>query len=123
MSCSLYKFIIDYEKVFFKNTEELIKNWNELFEALIHDVDINGWSNRKLPWKRIKNLIINNKDNVNMTKNLPAIKCKSECKNNRLRSKNIVAKWLCYILFGNKPDKSSGKTYRLYRKLKTNETI
>lgn len=112
-------------KSFWKNITLFIAvgSWKDVFTMLQYDLVYNGWEGRKLDWNKFGNLIVSGlKDETQnnlLKKYLPQIKAKSACKTVEAQADNIVAKWVCSLLFGNK---SNGSTYKQYRILKTSGT-
>lgn len=95
----------------------------DILTMLRYDLVYHGWDNRVLDWNRFNNLIkslLENASTVNlMKKYLPQIKPNNKCTTVESQANNIIAKWICSSLFGNKV---GGTTYKQYRKLKTSGT-
>lgn len=113
-------------KTFWNNVTLLIAvgSWKDIFTMLQYDLVYNGWEGRKLNWDKFGKLIVAglNDENQNnlLKKYLPQIKAKSVCKTVESQADNMIAKWICSLLYGNKENASS--TYKMYRKLKTSGT-
>jgi hypothetical protein len=109
-------------KSFWKNVTLFISvgSWKDVFTMLQYDLVYNGWSGRKLDWQKFGNLIVSGLQDETqhnlLKKYLPQIKAKSACKTVEAQADNIIAKWICSLLFGTK---SEGSTYKQYRILKT----
>lgn len=128
-------FAINKPDMFWKNIALYISvgSWKDIFTMLSYDLQYNGWNNRKLDWDSFGSLILaglENEGSVNLVKKyMPQIKSNSRCKTLESQADNIIAKWLCYLLFGNKRQytddqfiNNDGKfaaTYKQYRLLKT----
>lgn len=109
---------------FWKNITLFIAvgSWKDVITMLQYDLVYNGWSNRQLDWKKFGELILtglNDTTQVNLLKKyLPQIKAKSACKTVEAQADNLIGKWICSLLYGNKAG-SEASTYKQYRKLKT----
>lgn len=112
---------------FFKNIQLFISagSCKDLFVMLRHDLVYHGWEKKVLNWKRFGDVILSllgDKQTVNLVKKyLPQIKAQSDCKTIEAQANNIIAKWVCSLVFGSKTE-SAGKSYKQYRKLKTSGT-
>lgn len=102
-----------------------VGSWKDIITMLSYDLQWNGYENRKLNWNLFGKLILAGLENPNTSelvkKYLPQIKSNSQCKTLEAQADNIIAKWICSLLFGNKGDQS-GYTYKKYRKLKSTGT-
>ena len=114
-------------KIFWKNIDLFIAagSWKDIITMLSYDLQYNGWNNRKLDWIQFGNLILSGLENKHsselLKKYLPQIKSNNQCKTLESQADNLIAKWICSLLFGNKGEES-GTTYKKYRKLKTSGT-
>lgn len=112
---------------FWKNIQLFISvgSWKDIITMLSYDLQYNGWKGRVLDWDKFGELIMVGLENENSTnlvkKYLPHIKANSVCKTLEAQADNIIAKWICSLLFGTK-DESTGHTYKKYRLLKTSGT-
>lgn len=104
-----------------------IGSWKDVFTMLSYDLQYNGWENRKLDWEYFGNLLLSGlndpKQSELIKKYLPQIKSNSRCTTLEAQADNVIAKWVCSLLFGNKetiPGQVS--TYKQYRKLKSSGT-
>jgi hypothetical protein len=90
---------------------------------LSYDLQFNGWKNRKLDWDKFGKLILAGLENPNhselIKKYLPSIKSNNSCTTLEAQADNIIAKWLCSLLFG---AGESAKNYKQYRLLKSSGT-
>lgn len=97
-----------------------VGSWKDIITMLQYDLVYHGWEGRVLDWKTIGNLILsgleNDKTNNLLKKYLPQIKAHSACKTVEAQADNMIAKWVCSLLFGNKETPAN---YKKYRKLKT----
>lgn len=115
------------EDVFWKNIGLFISagSWKDVFTMLSYDLVYHGWDNRKLNWDKFGNLILSALENKSTSelvkKYLPQIKSTNSCNTVESQADNIIGKWLCSLLYGNKGEQS-GHTYKKYRKLKTSGT-
>ena len=100
-------------------------SWNDLIKMLSYDVQYNGWNNRLLDWEFIGNVILLGLQNPNTTnlvrKYLPQIKANTRCKTLESQADNVIAKWICSLIFGSKNDEK-GITYKAYREIKKTGT-
>lgn len=98
-------------------------SWNDIIKMLSYDVQYNGWKNRVLDWNFLGKVILAGLENPNTTnlvrKYLPQIKANSKCKTLESQADNVIAKWICSLIFGSKSE-DTGKTYKQYRELKKN---
>lgn len=115
------------EKTFWANIGLLISagSWKDIFTMLSYDLIHHGWEGRQLNWKKFGDLVLSGLENSNSSelvkKYLPQIKANSACKTVEAQADNMIAKWVCSLLFGNKGE-STGSTYKQYRKLKNSGT-
>jgi len=113
------------EDVFLDNLHLLVSvgSWKDIITMLQYDLVYNGWNGRVLNWKMIGALIahgLSNGDTVNLLKKyLPQLKAASNCKTVEAQADNLIAKWICSILFG---PKESSYNYKKYRNLKVSGT-
>lgn len=109
---------------FWKNIQLFISvgSWKDVFQMLSTDLRFNGWNSRILDWNTMGKVIMAGLENPNTTnlilKYIPAIKSNSACKTQEARANNIIAKWLCSLLFGGKTREDNWVNYRKYRKMK-----
>lgn len=114
-----------YPETFWKNIQLFIAvgSWKDIIVMLAYDIQASGWEKRRLNWNQFGTLILAGLENQNTTnllkKYLPQIKTNSRCKTIAAKADNIIAKWICSLIFGEKVD---GSTYKAYRKLKTSGT-
>jgi hypothetical protein len=112
-------------KTFWNNVTLMISigSWKDIFTMLQYDLVYNGWEGRKLDWNKFGSLILaglDDKDQNNLVKKyLPQIKANSACKSVESQADNIIAKWICSLLYGSK---ENSYNYKQYRKLKTSGT-
>jgi hypothetical protein len=118
---------LNHEDTFWKNIPLIptVGSWKDIFQMLSIDLQYNGWDGRKLNWDNFGKLILVGLENPNTTnlvkKYLPQIKPNNKCNTLESQANNIIAKWLCSLLFGGKSSNPSS-TYKRYRKLKTSGT-
>lgn len=98
--------------------------WHDVIQMLSYDLQYNGWEDRKLDWKFIGSVILSGLENPQtldlLKKYLPQIKSNSNCKTIESQADNIIAKWICSLIFGGKSEDFSN--YKKYRKLKASGT-
>lgn len=106
-----------------------VASWKDIFTMMQYDLMYNGWNKKVLDFDKMAALVMAGLSNSNTSelvkKYLPTIRPKSRCNTPEAQADNIVAKWICSRIFGTKPDAdelNQGKTYKLYRKLKTSGT-
>lgn len=115
------------ENVFWANIGLFISagSWKDIFTMLSYDLVHHDWAGRKLDWKKFGDLILSGLENTNsadlIKKYLPQIKANSACKTVESQADNMIAKWVCSLLYGSKAGKEAS-TYKLYRKLKSSGT-
>ena len=113
---------INHKETFWKNVPLFVSlgSWKDVIQVLSLDLQYNGWEGRQLDWNRFGQLILAGLENENTShlikKFLPQIKAKSACKTLESQADNLIAKWVCSLLFGGK---ESGATYKQYRKFKS----
>lgn len=117
---------INHPDTFWKNIPLFISvgSWKDIITMLSYDLQFNGWKDRKLDWTKFSQLILAGLENPNtselLKKYLPQIKANAQCKTIEAQADNMIAKWICSLLFGEKD--ANGNTYKKYRKLKTSGT-
>lgn len=115
---------IYHKDVFWKNIHLYIAagSWKDIILMLSYDLQFNGWEKRKLDWNQFGSLLLAGLENPNhselIKKYLPQIKTNSKCKTLDAQADNIIAKWICSLLFGDKIS-SDANSYKHYRKLKS----
>ncbi len=115
---------INYPKTFWKNIHLYISiaGWKDIILMLSHDLQYNGWKDRKLDWDKMGKLILVGLENPKTTnlvkKYLPQIRTNSVCRTIEAQADNIIAKWICSLIYGGKADDASAATYKKYRKMK-----
>jgi hypothetical protein len=96
-----------------------VGSWKDIFTMLQYDLVYNGWEGRVLDWKALGGLILsgleNDKTSNLVKKYLPQIKANSACKTVEAQADNMIAKWICSLLFGNKQTAAEYKKYRLMK--------
>lgn len=116
---------INHPNTFWKNIELYISvgSWKDIITMLSYDLQYNGWKNRMLNWDNFGKLILagleNPKTNELLKKYLPQIKANSKCTTLESQADNMISKWICSLLYGNK---ESASNYKKYRKLKSSGT-
>lgn len=124
---------VNHPETFWKNITLWISigSWKDIIQMLSYDLQYNGWENKALDWNNMGAIImagLENPNTVNLVKKyLPQIKPNSKCTTVEAQADNMIAKWICSLLYGVKPDHVSkakfyGHTYKLYRKLKASGT-
>jgi hypothetical protein len=119
---------INQPKVFWNNVHLFISvgGWKDIITMLSYDLQYNGWKDRKLDWDKMGKLVVAGLENPKTTnlvrKYLPQIKANSYCKTLESQADNMIAKWICSLMFGGKPDANNASTYKKYRKLKSSGT-
>lgn len=110
-------------EVFWKNIPLFVSigSWKDIVTMLSYDLQYNGWENRQLNWNNFGQLILAGLENPVTSdlvkKYLPQIKSKSNCTTIESQADNIIAKWICSLVFGK--NDVNGNSYMKYRKLKT----
>lgn len=116
-----------HKDTFWKNIHLFIVvgGWRDIIAMLSYDLQYNGWTDRQLDWDYFGKLILAGLENPNTTnlvrKWLPQIKSNNNCKTISAQADNVIAKWICSLLYGSK-EENTGKSYKLYRKLKSSGT-
>lgn len=117
---------VNYPELFKKNLVLFISagSWKDVITMLSYDLQFNGWEGRKLDWNFLGKIILSGLENPNTSelvkKYLPQIKARKNCKTLEAQADNIIGKWVCSLLFGNKENDAS--KYKAYRKLKSSGT-
>ncbi len=115
------------EESFWKNIPIFIfaGSWKDIITMLQYDLVYNSWEGKKLNWTKFGDMILSGLKNKNhselLKKYLPQIKSNNQCKTVESQADNLIGKWICSLLFGNKGEES-GNTYKKYRQLKTSGT-
>jgi len=101
-----------------------IGSWKDVITMLSYDLQYNGWEDRKLDWKFLGSVLLGGLENPLtaelVKKYLPQIKANKQCKTVEAQADNIIAKWVCSLIFGSKGEDYS--KYKEYRKLKSSGT-
>lgn len=109
---------------FYKNIEliPIVGSWKDIIQMLSFDLQYHGWEHRVLNWDVIGKFILIQLENPNTSelikKYLPSIKSNKKCTTVEAQADNIIAKWICALLFGAK-EGTEASTYKKYRKLKS----
>lgn len=117
---------VNHPDLFKKNLALFISagSWKDVITMLSYDLQFNGWEGRKLDWDFLGKIILSGLENPNTSelvkKYLPQIKSRKVCKTLEAQADNIIGKWICSLLFGNKENDAS--KYKAYRKLKSSGT-
>lgn len=117
---------VNHPELFKKNLALFISagSWKDVITMLSYDLQFNGWEGRKLDWDFLGKIILSGLENPNTSelikKYLPQIKARKNCKTLEAQADNIISKWICSLLFGNKENDAS--KYKAYRKLKSSGT-
>lgn len=117
---------VNHPELFKKNLALFISagSWKDVITMLSYDLQFNGWEGRKLDWDFLGKIILSGLENPNTSelikKYLPQIKARKNCKTLEAQADNIISKWICSLLFGNKENDAS--KYKAYRKLKSGGT-
>lgn len=115
---------VNHPEIFWNNIGLFINvgSWKDIIQMLSYDLQYNGWNNRVLNWDEFGKLILAGLENPNtlnlVKKYLPQIKASSQCKTIEAQADNIIAKWICSLLF----DGEKTSNYKQYRKLKVSGT-
>lgn len=118
---------VNHPDAFWKNIHLFISagSWKDVFTMLSYDLQYNGWESRMLDWDKFGKLILAGLENPNTSelikKYLPQLKSNSKCKTVEAQANNMIAKWICSLLFGSKEGDGSA-SYKKYRQLKANGT-
>lgn len=110
---------------FWKNIQLFITigSWKDIIQMLSYDLQYNGWKERVLDWNKLGSIILAGLENPNTSelvkKYLPQIKANSQCRTLEAQADNMIAKWLCSLLFGGKNGDTQFQNYKKYRKLKS----
>ena len=115
---------INHRDTFWKNFGlfVMVGSWKDVFVMLSLDLQYNGWKSRMLDWDKFGQAILVGLENPNTTnlvkKYLPQLKSNAQCKTLESQANNIIAKWLCSLLFGGKNGDTQFQNYKKYRQLK-----
>lgn len=118
-------------RTFMKNIGLFVSvgSWKDVITMLQYDLVYHNWDGRVLNWNEMGDLILSglkNEKTCNLVKKyLPQIKANSACKTPEAQADNIIAKWICSLVFGTKEHDVSARRasdYKKYRKLKTSGT-
>lgn len=112
---------------FWKNIDLLVAvgSWKDIISILQYDLIYHGWEGRKMDWNKFGKLILsglnNDKQSELLKKYLPQIKATSKATTVESQADTMIGKWICSLLFGTKIE-NSGRSYKMYRKLKSEGT-
>ncbi len=112
---------INYPDLFWKNIGVFISagSWKDVFVILSYDLQYNGWDKRTLDWDKFGKLILagleNPKTSELIKKYLPQLRANSKCTTIEAQADNMIAKWICSLLFGKKESSSSYRQYRTFK--------
>lgn len=119
---------VNHTESFWKNITLFISvgSWKDVIQVLQYDLEYNGWDKKVLDWNKFGQLILAGLENPNhselLKKYLPAIKANSNCKTLSAQADNVIAKWICSLLYGGKADGNDYRNYKKYRQLKASGT-
>lgn len=117
---------INHPKAFTDNIYLFIAtgSWKDIIQMMSYDIQYHGWDGRCLDWKFLGSVICAGLENKNTSelvkKYLPQIRTNSVCKTLEAQADNIIAKYICSLIFN--ADMNSYKHYARYRKLKASGT-
>jgi len=121
----------------------ILGSWKDIITMLQTDLMYHGWNGRVLPWDVIGKFLLSALGDKNtcelVKKYLPSIQTNAKCTTVEAQADNMVAKWICSLLFGTKEDfmegkspitfgsdkeyyNTNGRSYKKYRKLKSSGT-
>lgn len=118
---------INHPESFYKNLYLFISvgRWSDIITMMQYDLMFHGWSSKVLDWDKLTAFILAGLENPStselLKKYLPQIRSRSQCKTLESQADNLIAKYICNVLFGDK-DEEQGKTYKRYRQLKSSGT-
>jgi len=119
---------INHEDSFWKNIHIFISvgSWKDIIVMLQYDLIFHGWNGKVLNWDKFGRLILVGLENPNtnnlIKKYLPQIKAHSKCTTVESQADNMIAKYICSLLFGGKTPDEKHYNYVKYRKLKVSGT-
>lgn len=119
---------INHKEAFYNTIGLFISagSWNDVIQMLSYDLQFNGWDGKMLDWEFMGKVIMAGLENQNTTnlvrKYLPSIRPTKRCNTVASQADNLISKWICSLIFGNKSEENPGVTYKLYRELKKNGT-
>lgn len=100
-----------------------VGSWKDVIQMLCYDIMYHGWDGRVLDWDQMGKLLVSGlkeSGSAEMIKKyLPQLKSNNKCTTVEAQADNVVAKWICSLLFG---PKESSSNYRMYRQLKSSGT-
>lgn len=112
-------------KTFIKNIGLFVSvgSWQDIIKMFQYDLVYHGWDKKVLNWTEMGDLILSglkNEKTCNLVKKyLPQIKANSTCHTIEAQADNIIAKWICSLLYG---PKENSYNYAKYRKMKSSGT-
>lgn len=119
-------------ETFARNIELFVAagSWKDIITMMQYDLVHHNWAGRVLDWNLLGGMILHylKEDNTRelIKKYLPSIKSNPNCKTVDSQADNIIAKYLCWLLFKEEiPDQLpelNGSYYKRYRKLKSSGT-
>src|ERR1044072_1685942 len=105
-------------------------SWKDVITMLNYDLVHHGWNGRVLDWNILGGMLLHylKEDHTRelIKKYLPSIKSNPNCKTVEAQADNIIAKYICWLLYKEEiPDQLPelhGSYYKRYRKLKSSGT-
>jgi hypothetical protein len=105
-------------------------SWKDVITMLNYDLVHHGWNGRVLDWNILGGMLLHylKEDHTRelIKKYLPSIKSNPNCKTVEAQADNIIAKYICWLLYKEEiPDQLpelNGSYYKRYRKLKSSGT-
>lgn len=119
-------------ETFARNIELFVAagSWKDVITMLQYDLIWHGWNGRVLDWNILGGMLLHylKEDHTRelIKKYLPSIKSNPNCKTIESQADNIIAKYMCWLLFKeeipNELPELNGSYYKRYRKLKSSGT-
>lgn len=107
----------------------VLGSWKDIISMLQYDLMYHGWNGRVLPWDVIGKFLLSALGDRNtcelVKKYLPSIQTNAKCTTLESQADNIIAKWLCGLLYPEYVDsdvETHGKFHKRYRKMKSSGT-
>lgn len=121
-------------ETFARNIELFVAagSWKDIITMMQYDLVWHGWNGKVLDWDLLGGMLLHYLKEEHtrelIKKYLPSIKSNPNCKTVEAQADNIIAKYLCWLLFkgneeiGSELPELNGSYYKKYRRLKTSGT-
>lgn len=116
---------INHPKTFSANIRLFIAagSWKDIITMMSHDLQYNGWKDKKLNWNFLSKVILAGLINPNTThlvrKYLPTIKTNAKCTTLESQADTIIGRYLAAKINPKMAKENKAKAYKMYRLTKS----